>query len=179
VRPDWPGWQDALGAFVDAGVPAIRAYPQLWGMPPGDTRLAELAAACAHGGVAVILTVRFEDLRQRHPLDVAADLSAAHVRELARSGCGGRLVVTAAGREFIEEVHWGLTPGERETLLYDFSWVWGPPTDELATLFRTVGSSRFVYGTMWPLRLTQGARANLALLPDDVRGGPLASLGGE
>ncbi len=46
----------------------------------------------------------------------------------------------------------------------------GPPTDELALLFRTIGSARFVYGTMWPLRLTQGARANLALLPPDVAG---------
>lgn len=176
VRPDWPGWRDTLGMLVTAGAPAIRVYPQLWGMAPGDVRLAALGEACAHAGVAVLLTVRFEDLRQRHPLDVAGDLSAAHVRELARSGSGARLVVTAAGREFIEEVHWGLTPVERERVFFDFSWVWGPPTDELATLFRTIGSERFVYGTMWPLRLTQGARANLALLPADVDGGRLASM---
>ena len=174
VRPDWPGWRDALGALVQAGVPAIRAYPQLWGMAAGDTRLQELGAACARAGVALVLTVRFEDLRQRHPLDVAGDLSAAHVRELVRSGCGARVVVTAAGREFIEEVHWGLTPVERAQVLFDFSWVWGPPSDELATLFRTIGSDRFVYGTMWPLRLTQGARANLALLPEELAGQPLA-----
>ena len=68
----------------------------------------------------------------------------------------------------IEEIHWGLTPDERSHVFYDFSWVWGPPSDELATLFRTVGAARFVYGTMWPLRLTQGARANLALLPDEL-----------
>ncbi len=177
VRPDWPGWRETLGTLVAAGAPAIRVYPQLWGMPPGDARLAALGEACARAGVTVLLTVRFEDLRQRHPLDVAGDLSAAHVRELARSGCGARLVVTAAGREFIEEVHWGLTPAERERVFYDFSWVWGPPSDELATLFRTIGSERFVYGTMWPLRLTQGARANLALLPSDVGEWRLASMG--
>jgi len=177
VRPDWPGWRDALGRLVDSGAPAIRAYPQLWGMGVGDDRLTALAAECAARGVALVLTVRFEDLRQRHALDVAGDLSAAHVRELARSGSGARVVVTAAGREFIEEVHWGLTPSERTNVFYDFSWIWGPPTDELATLFRTVGSERFVYGTMWPLRLTQGPRASLALLPDDVRGARLASLG--
>lgn len=177
VRPDWPGWRETLGTLVAAGAPAIRVYPQLWGMPPGDPRLATLGEACARAGVAVLLTVRFEDLRQRHPLDVAGDLSAAHVRELARSGCGARFVLTAAGREYIEEVHWGLTPAERERVFYDFSWVWGPPSDELATLFRTIGSERFVYGTMWPLRLTQGARANLELLPADLRGARIASLG--
>lgn len=173
VRPDWPGWRDALGRLVDAGVPAIRAYPQLWGMAPGDAQLSALAAACARVGCALVLTVRFEDVRQRHPLDVAPDLSAAHVRDVARRGDGVRLVVTAASREFIEEVHWGLTPAERAGVVYDFSWIWGPPSDELAHLFRTVGAQHFVYGTMWPLRLTQGARANLSLLPADLAGSAL------
>jgi hypothetical protein len=169
VRPDWPGWRDALARLVEGGAPAIRAYPQLWGMGAGDARLGDLAEGCARAGCVLLLTVRFEDLRQRHPLDVAADLSAAHVREVVRDlagrGVGGRVVVTAAGREFIEEVYWGLTPAERALIYFDFSWIWGPPTDELGLLFRTIGSARFVYGTMWPLRLTQGARANLALLP--------------
>lgn len=169
VRPDWPGWRAALDRLAAAGAPAIRAYPQLWGMAAGDGRLADLAEGCAHAGCALVLTVRFEDVRQRHPLDVAGDLSAAHVRELLRElgrrAVGGRVIVTAAGREFIEEVHWGLTPAERAGVYFDFSWIWGPPSDELALLFRTIGSDRFVYGTMWPLRLTQGARANLALLP--------------
>ncbi len=173
VRPDWPGWYESLARLADAGAPAVRAYPQLWGMSPGDERLAALADACARAGCALVLTVRFEDLRQRHPLDTASDLSAAHVRQLARAATGARIVVTAAGRELIDEIHWGLTPAERALVFYDFSWIWGPPTDELATLFRTIGSERFVFGTMWPLRLTQGPRANLALLPTDLADAPL------
>ena len=177
VRPDWPRWREGVDEAAASGARVVRVYPQLWGMGAGDARLAELAAACAGHGLAVLLTVRFEDLRQRHPLDVAPDLSAAHVRELARGGTGVRLVVTAAGRELIEETHWGLTPDERSRLFFDFSWLWGPPSDELAQLFRTIGSDRFVYGTMWPLRLTQGARANLALLPDELSSSPLADPG--
>jgi hypothetical protein len=84
-----------------------------------------------------------------------------------------RLVVTAAGREMIEEVHWGLTPAEQKRVLWDISWIWGPPEDHLAKLFRTIGSERFVYGTHWPLRLTQNPRANLDLLPDDLANSPL------
>jgi hypothetical protein len=80
-----------------------------------------------------------------------------------------RLIVTAAGRDFIEEVHWGLTPDEQRRVSWDFSWVWGPPEDHLARLFATIGSERFVYGTHWPLRLTQNPRANLDLLPDPLR----------
>jgi hypothetical protein len=32
-----------------------------------------------------------------------------------------------------------------------------------------------VYGTHWPMRLTQNPRANLDLLPDDLGGSLLAS----
>jgi predicted TIM-barrel fold metal-dependent hydrolase len=174
VRPDWPRWAQALQAARDAGAPAIRVYPPQWGLGPHDSSLRELVIAASELGMAVILTVRFEDLRQRHALDVAGDLPAAAVRALARAGDRVRLVVTAAGREMIEEVHWGLTVAEQQRVFWDISWIWGPPEDQLATLFRTVGSQRFIFGTQWPLRLAQNPLANLALLPDDMRAMPLA-----
>jgi hypothetical protein len=121
----------------------------------------------------LLLTVRFEDVRQRGNLDVAGDLDAATIRALVRSAARTCVVVTAAGRELIEQVHWGLTPDERSRLWWDISWIWGPPDDHLAHLFRTIGADRFVYGTHWPMRLTQTPRANLELLPDDVRGARL------
>ena len=174
IRPDWPDWERTLQQAQDAGAVAVRAYPPQWQLGPGDSRLNELALACGEVRLPLLLTVRFEDLRQRHPLDVAGDLQAATVRSLARAGGRVRLIVTAAGREFIEEVHWGLDPEEQRRVLWDFSWVWGPPEDHLAKLFRTIGSERFVFGTQWPLRLTQNPRANLALLPEDVAGAMLA-----
>lgn len=174
IRPDWPDWERALRIAKDAGAPAVRAYPAHWQLGPADARVSELALACGESKLALILTVRFEDLRQRHALDVAGDLQAAAVRALARAGDRVRLVVTAAGREFIEEVHWGLTADEQRRVVWDFSWVWGPPEDHLAKLFRTVGSERFVFGTQWPLRLTQNPRANLDLLPDDLAKATLA-----
>ncbi|MDE3128507.1 MAG: hypothetical protein KGL38_10910 [Gemmatimonadota bacterium] len=174
IRPDWPRWEDALRAAAGAGAPAVRVYPTLWQLGPHDGRLRELAIACGERRMAVLLTVRFEDLRQRHPLDVAGDLPAAAIRDLARAGAGVRLIVTAAGRELIEEVHWGLTPEEQRRVVWDISWIWGPPEDHLAKLFRAIGADRFVYGTHWPLRLTQAPRANLALLPDDVATAALA-----
>jgi hypothetical protein len=176
VRPDWPRWQDQLNAAVDAGAPAIRAYPPQWGLGPHDTAMRELAMAAGERDLALVLTVRFEDLRQRNALDVAGDLTAAAIRALARAGDRVKLVVTAAGREVIEEVHWGLTPAEQERIHWDISWIWGPPEDHLAKLFRTIGSRRFVFGSQWPLRLVQNPRANLDLLPDDVRDMPLGDV---
>jgi len=176
VRPDWPKWERELTAAHDAGAPAVRAYPPQWGLGPGDTSMRALAAACGEAGVALLLTVRFEDLRQRHHMDAVGDLPAATIRSLARVSDATRLVVSAAGRATVEEVHWGLTPDERSRVWWDISWIWGPPDDDLAHLFRTVGADRFVYGSGWPLRLTQTPRANLDLLPDDLRGAVLGSV---
>ena len=176
IRPDWPAWRDRLARAVARNAAAIRAYPQLWGLAPGSPDLTELAGECAKYDVPLVLAVRFEDSRQRHPLDTAVDLSAAHVRELARAGSGARVVITCAGRALIEEVHWGLTPEERSLIWWDISWIWGPPEDDLAHLLSTVGSDRFVYGSGWPLRLAQNPRANLALLPGELTRARLASM---
>src|SRR5262245_13045698 len=129
IRPDWPGWRRTLHEAVDRGVPAIRAYPPQWGLGPDSASMRELSDACGEAGVALLLTTKFEDLRQRHSMDGAGDLSAAAVRALARGNRRTHLVVTAAGRDTIEEIHWGLTPEERELVWFDISWIWGPPED--------------------------------------------------
>ncbi|HET7457662.1 MAG TPA: hypothetical protein VFJ74_08395, partial [Gemmatimonadaceae bacterium] len=136
VRPDWPGWQRQLRDAVDRGAPAVRAYPPQWGMGPGHADLSRLAGACGEAGLVLALVVRFEDLRQRHSMDTAGDLSAAAVRAVVRSDRRVRVVVNGAGREMVEEVHWGLTADERARLWWDISWIWGPPEDHLAHLLR-------------------------------------------
>ena len=174
VRPDWPGWERELARAVDEGAPAVRAYPAHWGLGPEHPALIALAHACAAQQLSLLLTVRFEDSRQRHAIDVAGDVPAATLRGVARGLTGARIVVIAAGRATIEEIHWGLTPAERELVWYDTSWIWGPPEDDFSHLLRTVGASRFVYGTGWPMRLAQVTRANFALLPPDLWGARLA-----
>ena len=169
VRPDWPGWEAAIAEARERKAPAVRVYPSQLGIGATDPRLLGLVRSCGDAGLVVLLTTRFEDSRQRHWMDSAPDLSGAVVRAVARASTRARIVVTAAGRDLVEETHWGLTPDERARVWWDISWVWGPPEDHLAHLLRTVGADRFVYGSQWPLRLTQTPRANLELLPDDVR----------
>lgn len=177
IRPDWPGWRRALDEAVGAGAPAVRIYPPQWALGPGDARTAELVRACGDAGLVVLLTTRFEDGRQRHWMDSAGDLTGAHIRAVARASERARIIVTAAGRDLIEECHWGLTADEQSRLWWDISWVWGPPEDHLAHLLRTVGADRFVFGSQWPMRLTQTPRANLDLLPDDLASVSLADAG--
>jgi len=169
IRPDWPRWETSLAAAQASGARAIRAYPPQWGMGPHDSRLAHLAGACGELGMPLVLTTRFEDARQRSSLDVASDLSGAHIRAIVRASSRCNVVVTSAGRALIEETHWGLTPEERTRLRWDISWIWGPPEDDLAHLLSTVGAQHFLFGSAWPLRLMQSPLANLELLPRDAR----------
>ena len=168
VRPDWPNWELTLADASGRGAPAVRAYPTQWGMGPHDAAMRALAGACCEAGVALLLTTRLEDVRQRHWMDAAGDLSGAAIRTLGRVSERTQIVVTAAGRALIEEVHWGLTPPERERIWWDISWIWGPPEDDLAHLIATCGAERFVYGSGWPLRLAQTPRASLDLLPPEL-----------
>ena len=176
VRPDWPQWERALRAVADRGALGVRAYPSQWGMAPSDPAMLELVTACGELGLLLVLTVRFEDARQRHWMDSAGDLSGAAIRSLARASDRAHIVVCAAGRALVEEVHWGLTAAERARVWWDISWLWGPPEDDLAHLLRTCGVERFVYGSAWPLRLTQTPRANLALLPSELAAGTLTNV---
>ncbi len=167
IRPDWPGWERELREAVEQGAPAVRVYPAQWGLGAQSPALNELSSACAAAGVALHLTVRFEDLRQRHPLDSVGDVNAATLRGLARLPGGAVLVVAGAGRELIEETFWGLTPAEQLGIFFDYHWVWGPPEDHFAHLLRTLGPSRLTSSSWWPLRLTQQSRALLDTLPAD------------
>ncbi len=169
VRPDWPGWERELSRQLDSGAASIRCYPAQWGLGPGDPHLTRLAHACAAARVPLHLTVRVEDLRQRHRLDSAGDVPIATIRSLARTGTGCAVVISGGAREFVEQAWWGLTEDERAHLWFDFGWVWGPPEEHFRHLVQTVGWRPFVLGTQWPMRLVQQSRALMSLLPSTLQ----------
>lgn len=164
VHPGLAGWDAALGEAVDRGAPVVRCDPMQYGLDPAGPEMRVLAAGCAAAGLPLLLAVRLEDARQRHPEDRAAELPAAAVRALIRSDRDVRLLITHADRAFIEEVHFGSTPEEAARLWWDVCWVWGPPEDHLATLLETVGVDRFVFGTGQPLRIPEASVSKLDLL---------------
>jgi predicted TIM-barrel fold metal-dependent hydrolase len=165
VNPAYPGWEREVRRAREGGCPAVRTYPAHYGFDPAAGAMRDLCAACAEAGLEMLLTVRLEDGRQRHALDVAPELSGAAVRLAVRSHAAVRLVVAAADRSLVEEVHFGSTPDESARIRWDISWIWGPPEDHLATLFRTIGRDRFVLGTHFPFRLPEAALTKLDLTP--------------
>jgi predicted TIM-barrel fold metal-dependent hydrolase len=164
VHPGLEGWKDVLAEAKAAGVPAIRCDPTFYGLDPTGIEMLLLAQACGAEGVPLMLAVRFEDARQRHPNDRAGELPPWAVRTLIRSDPQVRLLITHADRPFIEEVHFGSTPAESGRIWWDISWIWGPPEDHLETLLGTIGVERFVFGTGQPLRLAETSIAKLDLL---------------
>jgi len=164
VHPGMSGWEALLTEARAARVPAVRADPTYYGLDPAGAEMRALTQACAAEGLPLMLAVRLEDPRQRHPNDRAAELPAWAVRTLVRSDPRVRLIITHADRPFVEEVHFGSTPEESSRILWDICWIWGPPEDHLETLLRTVGVDRFVFGTGQPLRLPENSVAKLDLL---------------
>jgi predicted TIM-barrel fold metal-dependent hydrolase len=164
IHPGLRGWELALGEAADRRVPAVRCDPAYYGLDATGPELCRLVAACGAARLPLMMAVRLEDARQRHPNDHAAELPAAAVRALVRSNRDVRLVITHADRGFIEEVHFGSTPEEAARLWWDISWIWGPPQDDLATLLGTVQVERFLFGTGQPLRIPESSIAKLDLL---------------
>ena len=170
IRPDWPDWDRALDDAATRGAPAIRIYPMQLGVSSASPLLASVAAAAGERGLVVQLTVRFEDLRQRHALDAAGDLTAAHIRAFVRGDSRVRVIVSGAGRDLIEETHWSFAPEEQQRCFWDWAWAWGPPEDHFAHLVETLGADRFVFGGYWPLRLIQAPLATFSLLQSFLPG---------
>lgn len=164
VHPALAGWEDSLGEAADRGAPAVRCDPTYYGLDPAGPEMRVLAAACGAARLPLLVAVRLEDSRQRHPNDRAPELPAAAVRALVRTDADVRLLVTHADRAFIEEVHFGSTPEEAARVWWDIAWLWGPPEDHLAGLVGTIGAERFVFGTGQPLRLPEASVAKLDLL---------------
>jgi predicted TIM-barrel fold metal-dependent hydrolase len=163
VQPELAHWEEIVAEAVSRKAPAVRCDPQYAGLNPAGAPMRQLLAVAAELSMPVLMAVRLEDLRQRHPNDIAGDLQAAAVRALIRSHPRVKLIITHADRGFIEEVHFGSTPEEQARIWWDICWIWGPPEDHLATLVGTIGSDRFLFGSGMPLRIPENSVAKLDL----------------
>jgi predicted TIM-barrel fold metal-dependent hydrolase len=177
VHPGLPNWKAVLEEAVQREAPCVRADPSFYGMDPAGSDMRSLAGACGELGVPLMMAVRLEDGRQRHPRDQAPELTPADLRAIVRSDSKVRLIVTHADRELIEQVHFGSTPQEAARILWDICWIWGPPEDYLALLLRTVGVERFTFGTGMPLRIPENSVAKLDLLELDPKDRALIEAG--
>lgn len=163
VHPSLANWPEMLREAIDRGAPCVRADPTFYGIDPIGGEMRTLLTTCGERRIPLLMAVRLEDGRQHHANDGAIDLSPAVIRTLIRMDPSVRLIITHADRECIEQVHFGSTPAEAARILWDISWIWGPPEDHLEQLVGALGAERFCFGTGMPLRLPESSVAKLDL----------------
>ena len=163
VHPGLANWEALLAEAVTRA-PAVRIDPTFLGVNPLGAEMGAVVSRAGELGVPIMMAVKLEDGRQRHPHDRIPDLSPAEVRGLLRVDSKVRLIVTHADRDFIEQVHFGSTPAESARVLWDICWLWGPPMDDIDHLVATIGATRFCFGTGMPLRIPESSVAKLELL---------------
>lgn len=164
IHPGLPHWERELRQAAERKAPAVRADPGLLGEAATGSEFSRMLSAVGEADLLFTATVKLEDGRGRHPLDVAPDLNPAQVRHWVRQHRSTHFLISAADRDFIEQVHFALTPEEAGRIWWDISWIWGPPENHLALLLATVGFDRFLYGSGQPLRLAETPLARLDLL---------------
>jgi hypothetical protein len=169
VHPALPRWESALAEAAAEKAPCVRCDPGFYGLGPIGSEMRALAAECGARGIPLMMAVRLEDVRQRHPNDRSEELAPWAVRGLVRADPRVRLIITHADREFVEQVHFGSTPEEAARILWDISWIWGPPEDHLGLLLQTIGVERFGFGTGMPMRIPETSVAKLDLLEPDAK----------
>ncbi|HEV8176809.1 MAG TPA: hypothetical protein VGP44_03870, partial [Gemmatimonadales bacterium] len=74
VHPGLNGWEAVLTEAREAGVPAVRCDPTYYGLDPVGAEMRALTQACSAERLPLMLAVRLEDARQRHPNDRAGEL---------------------------------------------------------------------------------------------------------
>jgi len=80
VHPGMAEWEHVIADAANARAPAVRCDPWYLGLDPTGGEMRVLTAACGAARMPLMLAVRLEDGRQRHPND--------HVPELPRLRCG-------------------------------------------------------------------------------------------
>ncbi len=163
VHPALANWGAGLEEAATRA-PAIRVDSAVLGINPLGAEMGAVVSRAAGLGVPIMMAVKLEDGRQRHPHDSIPDLSPAAVRGLLRADAKVRLIVTHADRDFIEQVHFGSTPSESARVLWDICWLWGPPMDDIDHLVSTIGANQFCFGTGMPLRIPESSVAKFDLL---------------
>ena len=170
IHPGRREWERAFDVAAAHGAVAVRAHPTQWRLEPAGAEMRALAERCAASGLALQLFAHLDGAEEGRFRAEPAEAIAAVVGASASL----RVVVLGADRALISAVRGALASAHDGRVWWDIARIAGPPADDLAALLRVHGGSQFVYGSGWPLLLTQVPRANLELLPADVAGVALA-----
>ena len=151
VNPAYPGWREDFRRCVDnMGFRMLVMFPAYHGYALDDPEALALLDLAGQNGVPVHLPFGLEDIRQRHPLDAARNLSVDEVcRALAVNKHTDILLSNGPMADFAQRLE-PLQAQRPGRLFYDFSKL-DPLNSSFDTLLQLAGPERVVFASTSPL----------------------------
>jgi uncharacterized protein len=164
LSPAWPGWErDLRQCQEEWGMRGVRLFPSYHLYSLTAPECLDLVRAAASAGLHVAIPLRLEDRRQRHWMDMAADVTLGEIAALARACPEADLVVLEAlGVESSPFVRDPELAGAR--VLFEFSRMATVLQASIPSLLDRLGPERLVFGTGLPLKYAGPAVLKLELL---------------
>ncbi len=168
ISPAFPGWQRDLEWCLEAGVRAVKLYPNYHGYRLSDRRGLELGRALSDAGIPVLTCFRVEDERQQHPLMLIDPVDARDAAYWAEQFPDIPLIIACANQREIE-AFLRATDGRPNTWA-DISYL-KSPIESLEHMVGAFGAERLMAGTHAPFLdpAIVPQRLEMANLPDEAK----------
>ncbi len=148
INPIYAGWKDDLKICRDRfGMKGVRIYPQYHDYQVTDPALTDLVRMARDSGLAVALSLRMVDSRQRSWMDITGEWTLKDVIPLIREVPDARYLILNVANSM------RLTDDEME-VLQNAEWVMdlsGREIVDFTGLFAAYGYGRFAFGTHAPI----------------------------
>lgn len=148
INPIYAGWKDDFKTCVkDFGMKGIRVFPNYHDYTINDPNLLDLVKMARDHDVAVALTMRIVDSRQRSWMDLATEWALKDYVPLLRAVPDARYMMLnlSTGLALSEEDEATVKNGN---VLFDTS---GRHIVHFANVFRRFGKNRFAFGSHFPV----------------------------
>jgi len=163
LNPAYAGWERDLAACAAWGFKALRLYPCYHEYALDGPDAARIIDAAAEAGLPISLPVRIEDLRQRHWMDVEANLELEIVLKVAEAHSRAKFLIT--------EGVISAPPGDdlwkrlRDLPIYvEISRMTSVMENSIGALVSELGSGRVLFGTGFPYKTPSPAFLKMDLL---------------
>jgi len=148
INPIYAGWKDDFKTCVEKfGMKAIRVYPGYHDYEINDPSLLELTKMARDKDVAIVLTMRMVDVRQRSWMDLDKEWSLKDYLPLVKAVPDAKYMMMNLATGI------ALSPEEEalvksSNILFDTS---GRHIVNFANVFKRFGKDRFAFGTHFPV----------------------------
>ena len=154
INPAFPGWERDLKQCADElAARAVKLFPTYHGYNVAGSECAEAVDAAAELGLAVIVSVSFEDARVHHWATQIEPMKMQDLAELVAEKRGKRIILSSIHTAEVRNV---LSAAPNADFCVEISHMEGPIMC-VQDLVRDIGAERVMLGTQMPFMSPAGA----------------------